>query len=468
MTELFTPSDRDRLVLPPGFRWGVATSSHQIEGAVAEGGRSPSVWDTFSHTPGRVLGGQHADVTVDHYHRMAEDVALMADLGVDTYRFSIAWSRLLPDGVGEVNPAGAAFYRLLCETLREAGITPLVALYHWDHPQVLQDRGGWANPEMVEWFAAYAAAAKRTLGDLASDWLTLNEPYCAAFLGHASGIHAPGIADPATAHLAAHHMMLAHHRAVATLRETAPNDDDTVTIALNLIPAWDDEEGPAGPAARAVDMVQNQLFLDAVLEGRYPDEVLAHHRRFGLEDRVDPDELARVHQPIDYLAINYYNITHVVRRDGAPFPDGFPGADGAVCVDPPEPRTDMGWGVEPEGLAWMLRRVAAAHPDLPLIISENGAAFPDEVSEDGRIHDPQRIAYLRDHIGVVVDAIADGVDVRGYHVWSLLDNFEWSLGYGMRFGLIRVDFDSLERTPKDSARWYGSVIDANRDRAMAG
>lgn len=460
---LFTPADRERLVLPAGFRWGVAASAHQIEGAVAEGGRTPSVWDTFSHTPGKTVDGQHADVTVDHYHRMAEDVALMAEIGVDTYRFSISWSRLVPGGTGAVNPAGVGFYRRLCEALHEAGITPLVALYHWDHPQVLQDRGGWANPEMVGWFAEYAATAKAALGDLASDWLTINEPYCAAFLGHASGIHAPGLTDPAVAHLAAHHMVMAHHRAVAALRDTAPNDDDTVTIALNLIPAWDDEEGPEGPAARAVDMVQNQLFLDGVLEGRYPAEVRAMHQRFGIADRVDLAELAAAREPIDYLAVNYYNITHVVRREGAAAPDGFPGADGAVCVDPPAPRTDMGWGVEPEGLAWMLRRVARAHPGLPIVISENGAAFPDTVEADGRVHDPRRIAYLRDHLQVVVDAIADGVDVRGYHVWSLLDNFEWALGFGMRFGLIRVDFETLERIPKDSASWYAAVIDANRD-----
>ncbi|WP_370324985.1 GH1 family beta-glucosidase [Euzebya sp.] len=451
--------------LPAGFSWGVAASAHQIEGAVDEGGRAPSIWDTFSATPGKVAGGQTAAVACDHYHRVAEDVALMADLGVDTYRFSLAWPRLIPSGDGEVNPDGVEFYRRLCELLADAGIRPLVALFHWDLPQVLQDRGGWASPESVEWFAHYAGTAKRALGDLASDWLTINEPYCAAFLGHGSGHHAPGIADPGTAFLAAHHMLLAHHRAVAVLRETVARPEDTVTIALNLIPAQgQDPDGADDAVAEAVDLIHSQMWLDGVLEGRYPDAVLALHDRYGVADRVDVDELARVHQPIDHLAVNYYNITHVRHVEGAPAPGAYPGADGAVEVTPPAELTEMGWGVEPEGLARVLRRVGQAYPDLPLVVSENGAAFADEVAADGVVHDPRRIDYLRRHLEVIAEAVADGIDVRGYHVWSLLDNFEWALGFDKRFGLIRVDFDTLERTPKDSARWYADVIAAHRAR----
>ncbi|MEE8603132.1 GH1 family beta-glucosidase [Euzebya tangerina] len=461
-----TTPDPTSLRMPAGFSWGVATSAHQIEGAVAVDGRAPSIWDTFSHTPGKVDRGENADVSCDHYHRFRDDIALMAQLGVDTYRFSLSWSRLLPEDDKTVNPLGATFYRSVCEELVEHGIRPVVCLFHWDLPQRLQDQGGWANPESSQWFAEYATRAKETLADLATTWMTLNEPYCAAFLGHHSGVHAPGVTDAGTAYLAAHNMLLAHHRAAAVLRSTEPNPDDEVTIALNLIPATGATDSAADTAAAAkADMVQNQLFLDGVLQGRYPDQIREHHHTFGVADQIDTDELAAIAQPIDWLAVNYYNVTHVAHQDGAPSLLGFPGATETIGVEPPPPRTEMGWGIEPQGLDRVLRRVGAAYRDLPIVISENGGAFPDVVQHDGSIDDQDRIAYLHDHLQVVAAASRDGIDVVGYHVWSLLDNFEWALGFSKRFGIVRVDFDTLERTPKASARWYAQVIAANRSQS---
>ncbi|HUG83853.1 MAG TPA: GH1 family beta-glucosidase [Euzebya sp.] len=456
---------------PPDFLWGVATAAYQIEGATAEGGRTPSIWDTFAHTPGRIRDGDHGDIACDHYHRHAEDVALMADMGVGGYRFSISWSRLLPDGTGEVNPEGVAFYRRLCKDLLAAGITPNVTLYHWDLPQVLADRGGWLSPDSPDWFAAYAATAKAALGDLVQWWSTFNEPYVAAFLGHASGIHAPGITDPGAGFVAAHHMMVAHHRGVAALRGTDPDGGeqvggDHIGIVLNLTPTWPAGEDPLDAvAADRVDTIHNRLFLEAVTAGRYPEAILQHATRYGVADRVGEDALAQAHagagDGIDWLGVNYYDVSRIAHARGAEAPAGLPGADETVGVTPPEPLTDMGWGVQPDGLSWMLRRVAAAHPDLPMLVCENGAAYPDRVDADGAVVDPDRIAYLDAHLGAVAEAIADGVDVRGYYVWSLLDNFEWAFGYGMRFGIVHVDWTTLQRTVKASGHWYRCMIAAH-------
>ena len=442
------------------FLWGVASASYQVEGAANEGGRGPSIWDTFSHTPGRTHNGDTGDVTVDHYHRYPEDVALMAELGVNAYRFSISWSRLLPNGVGHVNQEGVEFYRALCKELLNNGIRPSATLYHWDLPQALEDRGGWRTPESVDWFAEYAITAKTALGDLIEMWATFNEPWCTAFLGHSAGEHAPGMTDPGVSFVVAHHLMLAHHRAVAVMRQVNPQPEDQLGIVLNLIPAWPARDTPeAGEAASGVDAVQNRLFLDAVFQGRYPDEVVGYIEDFGVADQIDLAALASAVEPIDFLGVNYYNVNHVDHLVGVGPMTAWPGPTGSRIVTPPGPLTEMGWGVEPEGLSWMLERVSRQHPDLPLYVMENGAAYPDPLPVDGVVHDPERIDYIRKHITAVKEAIDRGARVEGYFVWSLLDNFEWARGYDKRFGIVYVDYETLERTIKESGHWYRRFLE---------
>jgi beta-glucosidase len=446
---------------PRDFLWGVATSAYQIEGAADEGGRGPSIWDTFSHTPGKTRNGDTGDLADDHYHRFREDIDLMAAIGVNAYRFSISWSRLIPEGTGAVNPEGVAFYRSVCSALIERGITPVATLYHWDLPQTLQDRGGWANPESVSWFADYAAVAKDALGDLVTMWVTLNEPWCTAFLGHGSGDHAPGMTDPGTSFVVAHHLMLAHHAAIASMRLTAPRPEDRLGIVLNLIPAWPDNgSAEVKEAAAGIDAVQNRLFAAAVLDGKYPAIVRRIHETLGVEDRIDLDALAAAAEPIDFLGINYYNINHIELDAGAEPMGEWPGVPNARLATPPGHLTDMGWGVEPFGLTWMLNRVTEWAPGLPLIIMENGAAYPDEVESDGRVIDPLRQQYIESHIAAMHEAMGDGANVKGYFVWSLLDNFEWARGYAMRFGIVHVDYATFERTIKESGRWYQEFLRA--------
>jgi beta-glucosidase len=444
---------------PPGFMWGVATASYQIEGAVAEDGRGKSIWDTFAHTPGKTSNGENGDLAVDHYHRYAEDVALMAELGVNAYRFSIAWSRILPEGTGAVNQAGVDFYRRLLKELASAGITPVATLYHWDLPQELQDRGGWLNPESVAWFTEYARVVKAALGDMVSWWATLNEPWCSAFLGHSAGEHAPGLTDTAGSLVAAHHLMLAHHSAIRVMRETSARDEDRLGIVLNLIPAWpqsDTEEDRL--AARSVDAVSNRLFTEAVFHGRYPDEVLEIFDRYQVSDRIDLEALLGVVRPIDFLGVNYYNINHVEHAPGAESMGAWPGSWEARIARPPGNLTEMNWGVEPEGLTWMLERVAREYPGVPTLVCENGAAYIDEPGPDGFVNDVARIQYLQGHIEAVRVAIERGADVRGYFVWSLLDNFEWARGYAKRFGIVRVDYETMARTIKASGLWYREFL----------
>ena len=444
---------------PEGFLWGTATSSYQIEGAVTSGGRGPSIWDTFSHTPGKVLNGDTGDVAVDHFNRLGEDVDLMEQLGLNSYRFSIAWSRLLPQGRGHVNIGGVAFYRELAERLQAAGITPMATLYHWDLPQALQDEGGWLNPDSPEWFAEYAAVAKDYLGDLITIWSTLNEPWCTAFLGYGDGSHAPGITNPAQGFIVAHNAMVAHHRAMRVLRETNTQPNDQLGIVLNLIPAWPATSAPEDvDAANAIDAVQNQLFLDTTFHGRYPELILDYHGKLGVADQIDPEAFSAIHEDVDYLGINYYNVNRLRYVAGAPAIPIWPGSDGSVVDAPSGGLTDMGWGVEPDGLRWVLLRVAQEHPNVPLYVCENGAAYPDAIGGNGHIDDQDRIAYLESHIAAVGDAIDRGADVRGYFVWSLLDNFEWAFGYQMRFGLVRVEPETLDRTIKASGYWYRDFV----------
>lgn len=450
-----------RSTFPPDFIWGVAASAYQIEGAARAGGRAPSIWDTFSHTPGKTARGETGDVATDHYHRATEDVAIMAELGVDAYRFSLSWPRLIPAGTGRVNREGIEFYRSLCDSLREHGIAPVATLYHWDLPQALQDRGGWLEPAAVEWFSEYAATAKEHLGDLVGMWITHNEPWCTAFLGHSAGVFAPGLTDPAAGFVAAHHVMLSHHHAIHAMRAVRPQEDDRLGIALNLIPACPASNDPADVAlADTADAIHNRLFLQTTVNGTYPDEILRLHSRFDVP--VHAGEMEPVRADIDFLGINYYNINRFRHDPDAEGLGEFPGADGAVMVRPPGDLTDMGWGVEPQGLTDVLRRTGEEVPGLPLYVTENGAAYPDEVEADGSVHDEARITYLRSHISAVAEAMRAGVDVRGYFVWSIFDNYEWASGYAKRFGLVRVDYQTLERTVKASGWWYRDFIASQR------
>ncbi len=441
---------------PEAFIWGAATAAYQIEGAVNEDGRGPSIWDTFAHTPGKTLNGDTGDVAADHYHRYTEDVSILEQLGVDAYRFSLSWSRVLPDGVGEPNRKGLDFYRRLCEALMTADIRPVATLYHWDLPQALQDRGGWSNPESVEWFTAYAAMVMEEIGDLFWSVSTLNEPWCSAFLGHSDGEHAPGHTDPGDSFVVAHNLMLAHHAAVARMREVS--DASRLGIVLNLIPAWPATESPADlEVADGVDAVNNRLFLDAVFRGTYPEKILDYHRKLGVQERVDLDALARSVVPIDVLGVNYYNINRFQHRAGASLAS-WPGVENVDIVEPPGELTEMGWGVEPVGLTWTLQRTHDEYGPIPMMVTENGAAYADEVADDGAIHDQRRTDYIESHIAAVAGAMEQGVDVIGYFVWSLLDNFEWAKGYSKRFGIVRVDYDTMERTIKDSGHWYKEFL----------
>ncbi|WP_236245959.1 GH1 family beta-glucosidase [Streptomyces sp. CC210A] len=449
------------LRFPDGFRWGTATAAYQIEGAASEDGRTPSIWDTFSRLPGKVRNGDTGDVAADHYHRMSEDVALMKDLGVTDYRFSVAWPRVQPTGRGPALQKGLDFYRRLADELRNAGIRPVATLYHWDLPQELEDQGGWPRRETAERFAQYAALVADGLGDRVATWTTLNEPWCTAFLGYASGVHAPGRTEPAAALRAAHHLNLAHGLAVDALRAALPRGSE-VSLTLNLHAVRALTESAADrDAARRVDALGNRIFLDPVFHGRLPEDLVADTA--GLTDWsfVRDGDLAATSRPVDSLGINYYSPTVVAagRHEG---PSPWPGAEPHVRFEPaPGPRTAMDWPVDANGLHELLTRLRDELPGVPLVITENGAAYDDYADPEGDVHDPERVAYLRQHLTAVHRAVAEGADVRGYFLWSLLDNFEWAYGYGKRFGIVHVDFASQRRTPKDSARWYAGVIARN-------
>jgi beta-glucosidase len=468
---------RPRLRFPDGFVWGTATASYQVEGAVTADGRGPSIWDTFSHTDGKIVDGTTADVACDHYHRYADDVAMMADLGLMSYRFSVAWPRVIPTGSGRVNRAGLDFYDRLVDALLARGITPLATLYHWDLPQPLQDAGGWTNRATSLRFAEYAQVVGAALGDRVPTITTFNEPWCTAFLGYSSGVHAPGITDNASSLAAAHHLNLAHGLGVSALRSVLPATAD-LSITLNLAyvrPASDSPEDQ--DAARHVEAVSNRIFLDPILRGRYPDELLDDLRHVTDWSFVKRGDEATINQPIDVLGVNYYSPTMVTaatdelraattrRWSNDPMstsgPSPYPGTDLAFSVPQEGPYTAMGWRIEPATFTDLLLRLHEDHPGLPIVITENGAAFGDPVGDDGVVHDVDRIDYLRSHVAAVHDAIQQGVDVRGYYAWSLMDNFEWAWGLSRRFGIVHVDYDTLVRTPKDSARWYRDVIAAN-------
>ncbi|MFD6261447.1 GH1 family beta-glucosidase [Micromonospora chalcea] len=447
---------------PEGFVWGGATAAYQIEGAARDYGRGPSIWDTFSRTPGAVFAGHTGDVACDHYHRYAEDVALMAELGLRAYRFSVSWPRVRPDGTGPVEPRGLDFYDRLTDALLDAGLDPIVTLYHWDLPQALEDRGGWTVRETAEHFAEYALAVHGRLGDRVRTWTTLNEPWCSAYLGYGSGVHAPGRRDAGDAFRAVHHLLLGHGLAARALRSAGV---ETLGITLNLadVQPADAASAADAEAVRLVDGLHNRIFLDPLTGAGYPADVLAHVSRIVTPDFVRDGDEKLIAAPLDLLGLNYYAPTYVAGRPDGTGGDAYPGTAGAVEFLPPAgPLTDMGWSIEPAGLTRLLERVAADYPGLPLVITENGGAFPDtDVDELGGVADADRVAYLDGHLRAAHEAIARGVDLRGYLVWSVLDNFEWAEGYRKRFGIVHVDYLTQRRTPKRSARWYQEVIARN-------
>ncbi|MGC5017620.1 GH1 family beta-glucosidase [Micromonospora sp. DT47] len=460
------PDQGPELIFPPGFLWGAATAAYQIEGAATEGGRTPSIWDTFSHTEGRVVAGHTGDVACDHYHRMPDDVRLMAELGLKSYRFSVSWPRVQPGGSGPANQQGLDFYRRLVDELLAHGIEPWLTLYHWDLPQPLEDAGGWPARDTAARFADYAQLVADALGDRVRYWTTLNEPWCSAFLGYGSGVHAPGRSDGADSVRAGHHLMLGHGLAVRALRASLPQAQ--VGITVNLYPVTPATDAPADvDAARRIDGLANRFFLDPVLRGSYPADLTADLRQVTDFGHVRDGDLATISTPLDLVGVNYYS-RHVVAApvEGAPpekywrAPSCWPGSEDVRFVTRGVPVTDMDWEIDSPGLVETLRRVHDEYTDLPLYVTENGSAFVDAVV-DGRVDDVDRLGYFDAHLRASYEAISAGVPLRGYFAWSLMDNFEWAWGYTKRFGMVYVDYDSQARIPKSSARWYAEVIRRN-------
>ncbi|HEY5359952.1 MAG TPA: GH1 family beta-glucosidase [Streptosporangiaceae bacterium] len=448
------------LRFPTGFLLGAATAAYQIEGAAEEDGRGPSIWDTFSHTPGKVLHGDTGDIACDNYHRLDADLDLAAGLGLNSYRFSVAWPRIVPDGKGSVNQKGLDFYKRLVEGLNARAITPMATLYHWDLPQPLQDAGGWASRDTVERFCEFAQAVLEGIGDAVPMWVTVNEPFCAGMVGHLEGRHAPGLRDLHAALAATHHLLLAHGQAAGLVHSRVPGRQVGVTLNLSDI-------SPASPAeadqtaSRLLDGYENRWYLDAVLRGSYPQDMLDWYGQQVPVDFIRSGDLDVIAAATDFLGINYYE-TKIVAAD----PD-------EPChqarVIPAAGRRDAsgltagGLDARPAALGRILRRVHHEYAPPPLYITENGAPFHDYVDPEGRVQDIERVAYLSDHLGEALGAIEDGVDLRGYIAWSLLDNFEWADGYSRRFGLVYVDYATQARIPKASARWYQQLIAAQRD-----
>lgn len=414
----------------PDFLWGVATSSYQIEGAAQADGRGLSIWDTFSRVPGAIADGSNGDVACDHYHRLEEDIALMAELGVDAYRFSIAWPRILPNGTGAVNDEGIAFYQRLLDELERYNIAAYATLYHWDLPEALE--GGWTSRATAHAFAEYAGVVTEALGERVTAWATLNEPWCSSYLGYGAGVHAPGVQDMAAAFAAAHHLNLAHGLGVTAMRAAGATN---VGVVLNLAPVHSVGDGME-EARETEDVWRNDIWLDPIIDGAYGERVSAIADRDGDGLPVQEGDLEQIAQPLDWLGINYYH-------------------DLFVPKPPPGPRTDIGWPITPEGIYDVIDSTAR-RSDLPIYITENGGAFLED------INDQERVAYLDAHIGHVLRAKDDGIDIRGYFEWSLMDNFEWAEGYRKRFGLVHIDYETLTRTPRTSYHWYKELIQRQR------
>lgn len=432
---------------PPDFVWGVATASYQIEGAATEDGRGESIWDRFSHTPGNVYGGDTGDVACDHYHRMREDVRLIADLGVDAYRFSIAWPRVVPDGTGEVNHAGLDFYDHLTDELLEHGIQPWPTLYHWDLPQALEERGGWRNRVTAEAFLDYSTAVTDRLGDRIPRFMTLNEPWCSAILGHLTGEHAPGLQSVEDALAASHHLLLGHGLVAQHLHADGLQAGYVVNQEVK-IPASDH---PADVRLASLeDQKMSGWFLDPVVGRGYPEEAVADYRWD--EAQVRAGDMDVIAEPIDFVGLNYY--TSAVVSDPSVDVRGRRIAEREV--------TDMGWPVVPDGLGTLLLRMSNDYGLDHIYVTENGAAYPDVPGPDGTVDDQDRISYLDRHFATAERAISAGANLRGYFVWSLMDNFEWAFGYSKRFGLVHVDYTGGARTPKASYRWMAQRLAGER------
>jgi beta-glucosidase len=435
---------------PANFRWGLATAAYQIEGAAHEGGRGPSIWDTFSHTPGLTHHGDTGDIACDHYHRWEADLDLLASLGVRDYRLSLSWSRLQPTGSGRLNGQGVEFYEALLTGLRDRGIRPLVTLYHWDLPQTLEDAGGWPERATAERFGEYAGLVLEQLGHLATDWITLNEPWCSSFLGYGNGAHAPGRRDHRAAVAAAHHLNLAHGLAVEAIRRVSPTARVGITnIVTEIVP----RSGSAEDAAAVIrlDAVTNRVFLDPVYLGTYSTAVLDALGPLGLTELVRPGDLVLTSAPTDFAGVNHYQRV-IAWHDDAAAPFG-------VGEQPAEPATtSFGWSVIPDSLFAVLTRVARDFTALPLYVTENGASFDDYVDPNGDVLDSERVEYFAGYLAAAGRAIEAGVDLRGYYAWSFLDNFEWAEGYSKRFGLVFIDYRTQDRIPKLSARWYRQLI----------
>ncbi|PZE73525.1 beta-glucosidase [Curtobacterium sp. MCBD17_013] len=459
----FTRSD-----LPDDFVIGTATAAYQVEGSVDVDGRGPSIWDDFARVPGAITDGSTGDPADDHLRRYREDVAIMADLGVDAYRFSVAWPRVQADGTGPANQAGLDHYRRLAESLLERGITPWATLYHWDLPSALEARGGWLERDTADRFAEYAGLVVAGLGDLVDHWITLNEPWCSAFLGYASGVHAPGKQLGTRAAHAAHHLMLGHGRAVPAIRAAArPTAQVGVTLNLYSVRSATDSADDRD-AARRIDGLQNRLFLEPLLLGHYPEDVV---RDLGEQDwfAANPEsDAAEIAADVDFVGVNYYS-RHTVRAGGGTGAatnaggavgavSANPGSEFVETVDTGAPRTQMGWEIHPDGLVDVLRMVHTLRPELPIAVTENGAAYEDVVDETGAIEDEERRAYVEAHLAACADAVREGIPLRGYFCWSLLDNWEWAFGYTRRFGIVHVDYATQQRTVKRSGRWLAGVL----------
>ncbi|PWK14913.1 GH1 family beta-glucosidase [Tumebacillus permanentifrigoris] len=438
---------------PKDFLWGVATASYQIEGAAQEGGRSPSIWDDFARTPGKVFEGHTGDVACDHYHRYPEDVHLMKELGVQAYRFSISWSRLFPEK-GVFNQAGLEFYKRLIRELKARGIQPAATIYHWDLPSWAQAEGGWANRDTVLHFVDYATTLFRELGRDVGVWITHNEPWCAAFLGYGEGVHAPGHQDWREALISSHHLLLSHGLAVQAYRDMGLTGE--IGITLNFTPTDAASDAPADViAASRWDGYANRWFLDPLFKGHYPVDMIEWFgEQFGPLACIQPGDLETIAVPIDFLGVNFYsrNISKA-GADNALLGISFDEARGPV--------TDMGWEVHPESLYRLLKRLEQEYTGrLPLYITENGAAYPDQITGDA-VHDPERVRYLHEHLEACQQFVAEGGNLKGYYVWSFLDNFEWAFGYSKRFGIVYVDYETQRRIPKDSALWFARTIADN-------
>ena len=439
----------DTSSFPHEFVWGAATASYQIEGAAHEDGRGESVWDRFCATPGKVRNGDSGDIACDFYHRYPDDISLMRRLGLDAFRFSIAWPRVMPTGRGPVNEAGLDFYDRLVDELLAHDIEPFATLFHWDTPQALEDAGGWPARGTAEAFVEYAEAVVGRLGDRVQHWITHNEPWVHAWIGHAWGEHAPGRTSEADAVAAAHHLLLSHGWAVQAIRAAAPHVE--VGITLNLAHAYAANDSPENEAAAwRVDGEGNRWFLDPLFRASYPADLLERNEL--VAPFVRDGDLEAIASPTDFLGDNNY-FRFVVDGDGE---------RPQIVHDPEAQRTEMGWEVYPDGLHRLLVRVATYYAPAKIYVTENGAAFPDIRSHDGRVHDPERVAYLESHVEAVARAVAEGAPVKGYFAWSLLDNFEWAHGYAKRFGIVYVDYPTLERVPKDSFNWYRDFISSWR------